>query len=49
MAKTFYGSLFPKVNSIFFESVEKDGCFDTPFSQFEEKKVHLRHGHGHGP
>jgi hypothetical protein len=44
MDKTFVGTLFPKVKSKFFESVEKDGCFDTPFSLFEENNVHLRHG-----
>jgi hypothetical protein len=35
--KTYFGPLFPKVKSKFFEPVEKDGCFDTPFSLFEEK------------
>jgi hypothetical protein len=38
MAKTYFRSLCPKVKSKFVEPVEKDGCFDTPFSLFEEKK-----------
>jgi hypothetical protein len=38
MAKTYFGPLFPRVKSKFFEPEEKDGCFDTPFSLFEEKK-----------